>query len=107
MGKMADRIAAAGANRMVTKETHGGGNPGLPPSSNTGVIQPESSTSGSEQIGSDRGRVNLSVPPGVDAALSRAARLLGMTKAQVALHLVLEGLPGLERIVSSVDQRES
>jgi hypothetical protein len=47
--------------------------------------------------------VNLSVPPGVDAVLARAAERLGMTRAQLALHLVVSGLPELDRIVRATD----
>lgn len=104
MGRQA-KINAA--NRSVAVREPVGAGAEKPPASNTGVIQntslPSEITDGSP-IGSDRTRLNLSLPSGVDALLTRAASALGMTRAQVALHLVLAGLPDLRRLVDSVDE---
>lgn len=103
MGKQA-RIGAA--NRSASDRSPIGAQAPKPPPSNTGVILrkgPEQEITDPRQIGTDRGRVNLSVPPGVDAVLARAAERLGMTRAQLALHLVVSGLPELDRIVRATD----
>lgn len=47
--------------------------------------------------GSDRGRVNISVPAGVLRALEGMASVSGMTVSQVALSAVLAGLPEVGR----------
>ena len=103
MGKQA-RIGAA--NRSAPDSTPIGAQaPKPPPSNYGGNSSGHESTTGADRfhIGADRGRVNLSVPPGVDAVLARAAERLGMTRAQLALHLVVSGLPELDRIVRATD----
>lgn len=103
MGKQA-RISAA--NRSAPDSTPIGAQAPNPRPVTTGVIlSGQESTTGADRfhIGADRGRVNLSVPPGVDAVLARAAERLGMTRAQLALHLVVSGLPELDRIVRATD----
>ena len=54
------------------------------------------------QTGSDRSRVNVSVPPGVYAALDSASVRLGMSLSQVALVAVMNGLPFLTSQVKSI-----
>lgn len=103
MGRQA-KINAA--NRSVAvREPVGAGAEKPPPSNYGGKSSGQESTTDADRfhIGADRGRVNLSVPPGVDAVLARAAERLGMTRAQLALHLVVSGLPELDRIVRATD----
>lgn len=104
MGRQA-KINAANRSGAVREPVGAGAE--KPPPSNTGVIHrkgPEQEITDPRQIGADRGRVNLSVPPGVDAVLARAADRLGMTRAQLALHLVVAGLPELDRIVRATHE---
>ena len=107
MGTMVKRAKPPGVSRLDTNREQNGSETVKPPACNTGVIQntslPSEITDWSP-IGSDRTRLNLSLPSGVDAFLTRAASALGMTRAQVALHLVLAGLPDLRRLVDSVDE---
>lgn len=95
------------ANRSVAVREPVGAGAEKPPTSNYGGNSskgPEQEITDPRQIGADRGRVNLSVPPGVDAVLARAADRLGMTRAQLALHLVVAGLPELDRIVRATHE---
>lgn len=104
MGRQA-KINAA--NRSVAVREPVGAGAENPRLVTTGVIHrkgPEQEITDPRQIGADRGRVNLSVPPGVDAVLARAADRLGMTRAQLALHLVVAGLPELDRIVRATHE---
>lgn len=102
---MVKRAKPPGVSRLDTNREQNGSEPVKPPACNTGVI-PEQTTSSEitdlQQIGSDRSRLNLSLPFGVDAVLTRAASRLGMTRAQVALHLVVAGLPELEKILGTL-----
>ena len=104
MGRQA-KINAA--NRSVAVREPVGSGAETPHLVTTGVIHrkgPEQEITDPRQIGADRGRVNLSVPPGVDVVLARAADRLGMTRAQLALHLVVAGLPELDRIVRAIHE---
>lgn len=104
---MAKPAISSKANGSVPDPTQSGAKPQKPPPSNYGgnSLNPSSlENTDSRPSGSDRGRVNLSVPPGVDAVLARAADRLGMTRAQLALHLVVAGLPELDRIVRATDE---
>ena len=104
MGRQA-KINAA--NRSVAVREPVGAGAEKPPPSNYGGNSSErarTEITDPRQIGADRGRVNLSVPPGVDAVLARAADRLGMTRAQLALHLVVAGLPELDRIVRATHE---
>lgn len=102
---MVKRAKPPGVSRLDTNREQNGSETVKPPACNTGVIQntslPSEITDGSP-IGSDRTRLNLSLPSGVDAFLTRAASALGMTRAQVALHLVVAGLPELEKILGTL-----
>ena len=103
---MVKRAKPPGVSRLDTNREQNGSETVKPPACNTGVIQQDGGSSqitDSAHIGSDRMRLNLSLPPGVDAVLTSAASRLGMTRAQVALHLVVAGLPELRRVVGSLD----
>ena len=103
---MVKRAKPSASPRLDTDSTRNGAETVKPPACNTGVIQQDGGSSqitDSAHIGSDRMRLNLSLPPGVDAVLTSAASRLGMTRAQVALHLVVAGLPELRRVVGSLD----
>lgn len=99
MGKIHDRLAS---RQKATDKEPSGSIPEESPTTNRGVIRSEEGTSRSAPIGTDRGRINLSVPPHVDEALTAAAEALGTTKAHLALHLVLDGLPRLAEAVRAV-----
>ena len=103
---MVKRAKPPGVSRLDTNREQNGPEPVKSPSSNTGVIQTDggvSQVTDPAHIGSDRMRLNLSLPPGVEAVLTSAASRLGMTRAQVALHLVVAGLPELRRVLQSLD----
>lgn len=74
------------------------------PSTNRGVNVGNDSGAGSNQSGTDRSRVNVSLPPGVYASLSGSAEKLGTSISQIALAAIMAGLPTLADQVDAVNR---
>lgn len=89
-------------NIMETKAEPIGKNQNSSPSTNRGVKVHKEPLMDAHQSGPDRFRVNVSLPAGVHGVLSEAADVFGTSMSQVALMLVMDGLPGLAARVSAV-----
>lgn len=76
----------------------------LPPQGNTGGNSAREFFESGNPSGTDRLRINMSVPEGVHAALTAAAEDLGMSVAQVTLSAVMAGLPTLVTQVHNVGE---
>ena len=72
------------------------------PSTNRGVKVGNETDVQSTQSGTDRSRVNVSLPPGVYASLSGAAEKLGTSISQIALAAIMAGMPALADQVDSL-----
>lgn len=87
-------VKSVGA-RSGTEGGPGGGPSESPPSSNTGGTGGNAARGATHQSGTDeaRERLNLSISPQLRIALEVAARFMGMSASQVALHAIVEGMP--------------
>ena len=74
----------------------------VPPPMLTGGKRQDALDEEKGQSGSDRLRVNVSVPSGVYAALDSARLSLGMSLSQAALVAIMAGLPSLTAQVKSI-----
>ncbi len=90
--------------RVVSEGLPNGTRPNAPPTGNTGGNTSGESSSNGNPSATDRNRVNLSVPPGLYAAISGAADSLGMTVAQAALMAMTTGLPALAEQARAVKE---
>lgn len=75
----------------------------LPPAGNTGGNSPSVQGGSGHRMGTDRLRINISVPDGIYDALAGAASKTGMSVSQVALQALLAGLPALALQVEAVE----
>lgn len=73
-----------------------------PPPSNTGGTDERTSLEGTPAHTTDRLRINISVPEGLNAALGAAAKVLGVSVSQVTLIAVMEGLDAVAAKVDTV-----
>lgn len=73
-----------------------------PPPMLTGGKRQDAQDGEKGQTGSDRLRVNVSLPPGVYAALESVHDSLGMSVSQAALVAIMNGLPFLASQVKSI-----
>ncbi len=81
-----------GENKISAPTTNRGGKAG----NETGAESPQS--------GTDRSRVNVSLPAGVYGSLAAAAENLGTSISQIALSAIMAGLPTLADQVAAVDR---
>ena len=81
-----------------------GENKNSTPSTNRGVKSENETGVESPQSGTDRSRVNVSLPAGVYVGLASSAEKLGTSISQIALSAIMSGLPTLAEQVAAVDR---
>ncbi|MCY1297025.1 hypothetical protein D9M69_447720 [compost metagenome] len=95
MVKTAKEGAEPQKHRSGSERAPGGAKTAAPPSSNTGGTGGNAARGVMNQSGTDEGRerLNLSISPQLRIALEVAARFMGLSASQVALHAIIEGMP--------------
>ena len=74
------------------------------PTTNRGGKSVTDFGSESTQSGTDRSRVNVSLPPGVYASWAGSAEKLGTSISQIALAAIMAGLPSLADQVEAIER---
>lgn len=96
------RTMAHNGNQTGANRAQSGALVDAPPQGNTGgTVLTESQVDGN-RMGTDRLRVNISVPQGIHDALAGIAEKTGMSVAQAALMALTAGLPALREQVEAV-----
>lgn len=81
-----------------------GANQTSTPATNRGVKSGNETGAESPQSGTDRTRVNVSLPAGVYASLAGSSEKLGTSISQMALSAIMAGLPSLADQVEAVER---
>lgn len=82
-------------SQPVSKVAPDGFSHAKPPTNNMGGKEGMLQAGEMHQTGPDRYRVNVSLPPAVHRALTRAALVMGTSASQVTLQAIINGLPAL------------
>lgn len=98
--KRKSMVAPSGVKSGANAGRSGAGG-SVPPPILTGGEKEGTTKGDNPQLGSDRYRVNVSLPPAVHRALVGAAAVMGTSVSQVALQAIINGLPTLTTQVAA------